>query len=163
MNIKDPPIFSPPMQAIKTTSFHFLVSPSNRFKAAQSQSRKSVNSLKVFSFHSSCSIDVLITSEALSVLWLPPHSLYLLIFSSAHLIANNYYSNTRAIVSERRCLFAKWFGIWQDFVLVFCCWWRKASVSFVAQQASYGGNKAKKQKHGKIIEAPSRSEPEQTS
>lgn len=92
------------MQAIKTTSFHFLVSPSNRFKAAQSQSRKSVNSLKVFSFHSSCSIDVLITSEALSVLWLPTHSLYLLIFSSAHLIANNYYSNTPIALNGVVCL-----------------------------------------------------------
>lgn len=102
---------------------------------------------------------MLITSEALSVLWLPTHSLYLLIFSSAHLIANNYYSNTPIALNGVVCLpndleFGRilfWF-----FVV-------EASVSFVAQQASYGGNKAKKQKHGKIIEAPSRSEPEQTS
>lgn len=162
MNIKDPPIFSPPMQAIKTTSFHFLVSPSNRFKAAQSQSRKSVNSLKVFSFHSSCSIDVLITSEALSVLWLPTHSLYLLIFSSAHLIANNYYSNTPIALNGVVCLpndleFGRilfWFFVVDGERRPFRSWHNRRL---------YGGNETKKQKHGKIIEAPSRSEPEQTS
>lgn len=79
---------------------------------------------------------MLITSAALSILWLPTHFLYLLIFSSAHLIANNYYSNTPIALNGVVCLpndleFGKilfWFFVVDD--------GERRFVSFVAQQAS---------------------------